>query len=123
MRSSPVYDWKNLCGWILQSSANLLLLSETLSGIKEKKSLLSKAQSQIKEFISSVEELYPFFYQRISIGYYQLTLIQIGLASIESDNLKKISLLNQASNSIQKSIVLIKKKQKLLQMKKYRLSQ
>jgi circadian clock protein KaiC len=109
-------DWFVLPGFLFGSlDKNLYLLSETKKEIKEKRKWLKKAQLYAKKFIIFLEDVFPWWYQRQSMGYHQLALIQTGQANLESNKKEKNVLLNQAVSSIKKSIELIQKKQKLLQ--------
>jgi KaiC/GvpD/RAD55 family RecA-like ATPase len=106
-------EWKNISFILYQSlSGSLSLLSETKTSIEEKKALLLEAQSSQNKHLAAIEELTPFQNVMHSLALYNLSLVRIKLAKIETDKARKIQLLEKAANAIGKSCELLTKELK-----------
>jgi hypothetical protein len=104
-------EWKNIASYMLYDSlsGSLSLLSETKTSIEEKKALLLEAQSSQNKHIAAIEELTPFQDTMHSLALYNLSLVHIKLAKIETDKARKIQLLEKAADAIGKSCELLAK--------------
>ncbi len=102
--------WKRLPGILYDRlSESLRLLSETKSEVEEKKALLLEAQSYERNNIANNEEYAPFNHFMQSLGYYNLGLVQIGLAGIETNKAGKVAFLEKAVVSLETSDELLAK--------------
>jgi hypothetical protein len=96
--------WKRLPGILYNLlGASLSLLSKTKSKVEDRKTLLLEAQSYQKENIAQNEEYVPFLYLVHAQGYFNLGLVQIELANIETDKTEKVEFLEKAVVSLEKS--------------------
>jgi len=103
-------EWKNASKLLYQSlSGSLSLFSEIITGSKEKKKVLLEAQSSQNKHISLIEEFVPFNNTTHSLAFYNLSLVLIKLAKIETDKAREIELLEKAANAIGKSCELLTK--------------
>ena len=103
-------EWKNASKLLYQSlSGSLSLFSEIITGSKEKKKVLLEAQSSQNKHISLIEEFVPFNNTVHSLAFYNLSLVLIKLAKIETDKASEIELLEKAAKAIGKSCELLTK--------------
>ena len=104
--------WKRLSGDLFADLSHIIIfLSSTTSNLQEKNELLRKAQSFASKYFAYAQEMEipasTAFTQNLIISD-----IQSGLASIEQNRTKKISLLRKALVSHRKAIEALKKKEK-----------
>ena len=97
-------EWKRLRGGFYSLlGSGLFLLGLMKSEIEEKKALFIEAKLSHEEYLTHSEEFFPHHDAIESLGYYLFTLRLQGLADIESNKTKKVEILKQALNSLQKS--------------------
>ncbi|MGD9130659.1 MAG: ATPase domain-containing protein [Candidatus Bathyarchaeota archaeon] len=109
-----LHDWTidHYGGFYFNLSWNLGMLSNTKTDITEKRELLKQALTYAQKYLTHSEKTnpIPFNLQTALSG---LSVAQRQLANIETDNTKKIELLNKAAISEEKAIKVMETRKKI----------
>jgi len=98
----------------IQLSDNFHRLAKTETETEKKRYLLDQAKSYAEEQITFSNEMHPFHYLYLSRNYSQLAIILRELAGIQLNKQKKIDILDQAANSMRRSLEKLQKRKEYL---------